>query len=160
MGNRFSMVPEFDLPPLNRDLPESEAVAWCDKFKNCINEYVFPFFSSISSPQKILDFLKKADDENNTYVFCPKLFKLRAQMFSALFIEKTEQARILIPRYKKEIKRSTFLMPAVLDSLTAEVLGIEKMLLSPSLALTSYFEKNIKDTLFNCFNKTEDGLKS
>ena len=156
-GNRFSSVPKFNLRPLNRNLPESEAVMWCENFQKCLTEYIFPFFHSISSPQKILEFLERPDGKRYAYFRCDELFILRLQMFSVLFLEKTTQAQKMMTKYKKAINKSTSLMPAVLDSLLKEASTVEKLFLCSPLMLKPFFEKNIETTLYNCFNVRTQG---
>ena len=150
-GNRFSSVPKFNLQPLDRNFSEQEAALWCENLTTCITKYVFPFFESMSTPEKILKFLKFPTPTKRAYFRCPDLFKLQLQTFSALFLGKNKQAKTALRKYTAAIKKCTFLQPAILEKYLQEAIHIEKLCSCDPAETKSFFQKNIQSTLQNCF---------
>ncbi len=155
-GNRCSSVAKFNLPPLSRDSSEQEAILWCEDLRACLINYIFPFFQSISTPQKILDFLKIPTKKRRLYFFCAKLFKLRLKTFSALYLGEKKQAQTALSKYVKALKKCSFLHLDILNDFFQEAISIKELFSCQPAALKFYFQNNIEITKKNCFGETGD----
>lgn len=69
-GNRVSSLNCVRFLSLSRNASKTEVYEWCSQLCKCLNEIIFPFFDSVSSPEKLMRFAKKSHQETN---FCSVL---------------------------------------------------------------------------------------
>lgn len=107
-GNRVSALNCVRFLPLSRNASKTEIYEWCSQLCTCLNKIIFPFFDSVSSPEKLIRFAKKITP-GNEFLFCTKMELSRLCFMTYIFLNDKDNAKKEMKVYRKSILETTHL---------------------------------------------------
>lgn len=150
-GNRLDSITKNNLPLLNNSATEKDILEWSQMVYDILNNYVFPFFSTVSTPLELLNYVSKNIEAKRTnHFFCPDYLLYRMLLFTHLYFNDIEMVHSTIVSYRRKLTESYHLTDLVRKSLTVEISQIEEIISSAD-DIESICSKTVENTKFNCF---------
>lgn len=147
-GNRMDRCRQFHFAPLSDSAQDAEIANWCDALWDCLERFVFPFFSQIATP---CDLMNRMEREKILYFACPKVDLYRLLMFSYFYAGKMEKFSKTVEAYRSILQSSTFLTENVRNMYFSEADALERLAISGSQPCQDFCRSTIEKTLQNCF---------
>lgn len=107
-GNRLENFTYNQINPLLMTQGEDSCVGWVQAVTRCLEQYILPFFDSVSSLESMASFLEKDDEFVKRYFFCPPdmYYKLKAYIY--LVLKKTDLCELNIQRARYWIEKEPY----------------------------------------------------
>ena len=89
-GNRLENFTNSKIKPLLMTQGEDVCLSWAQEVTHCLDQYILPFFDSVSSVEGMASFLEKEHDFVKLYLFCPPDMYHKLKAYVYLMLKKTD----------------------------------------------------------------------
>lgn len=137
-GNRLNHIRDIKLPLLDKDSGEEAIDAWCKLFCCSMDQKIIPFFQTIDTADKLLQFSEKAHFPPDSYIACNMLDILRLRMFTFLFVGDSVNSALVLTRYQEALDSVSHLSDKVIQMHFEEIYMIESLMQDKNAA-KNYF---------------------
>ena len=124
---------------------------WIESVLEEIEARVFPFFERISNKDNLLLFLQESDVEIVKHFFSPLPYQLLLKAYTALNLSRISVFRKALLSAKEEIEKSAYFTQPVRDKLMDELKRLEMLSSCPAKDVSTFFERNIRQSVSACF---------
>lgn len=152
-GERLNVLFRDRMPALDKTSGDGEISAWAETVTALLDDYVFPFFRQMDSPERLLSLLARDRNRRNAYIFCPLLDAIRLKMYTLLYLHRKAEARAAIEEYRAELGRVTYLTDRMIKHCHEEANALMDMLAAEDGEIDAWFEETVRFTKENCFSR-------
>lgn len=135
-----------DLFPLRSDSDVWAIDEWCTSLCEYLEENVFPFFKTISTPEKLAEYIEQPQYAVTARFSCPEVHIERMKMFTYLYMNDLPKVRKTTDYYRESLLRNTFFTDSVRKKLQAEIDVVLSMVQHDSSQIKNFFDQIKRNT--------------
>ena len=120
---------------------------WWKEFLALANRRFFPWMDRITAPRKLVC---AVSCKWRSPICCPEIQKLRLRFFTLAFCGKYKAALGLASRYRKVIRKTSWLISSVRENLERELDELSTLLQTEPEAVAPWFERTMENTAHAC----------
>ena len=126
-GNRMNAIAGSVLPLLYGKADCEEVNDWCEAFCGAVRDDVLCFFREISTPEKLLEYVKQAEHGPTGRFNCPEVYLERLKVYTYLFLGDLPNTEMSIFQFRKAVKGSLFLATAIQQRYYDDIDDIDRL---------------------------------
>ena len=139
-------VQDYSLPQLSKDSSTAEIDKWCLALCQYFEDYVFPFFERINSPDRIAKYVEKSRFTGIYEFSCPPIHLERLKLFTYLYLNDLTNVSKAIDSYRKLLRKNEFLADSVKKKLLDEIDAVESAMQHDHLGILNLCTQIMYDT--------------
>lgn len=112
-GNRIHAMKHCGIPPFRLDSRDDAAEQWVSGVAGFLEQRIFPFFSSVSSPECFVRFLRNSGHGPHDFFFCSEIEWNRLVVYTDLCTGALDDLPEKIENAKETLSASAYLTDAV-----------------------------------------------
>lgn len=125
--------------------------SWCADVTEICEKSVFPFFSSISTPEKLLAYCATIESCPCPYLPFTGNHTFLLEGYTCLYLGKDWRAKTSFKKYKKAVRSIPYITPQGIEQRMAEIEHLKILKTLSRQERTAFFEKISEETLQACF---------
>ena len=149
-GNRLRDMRRTLLPQLTGNNTEQELIDWCGVVQRILATDIFLFYKNISTPERLLTYLKENGDAKYNFFNCGNRKVLRLQVFTSLYLHKYDEFERLAVLYVDAVRSST-LIPSLKEQCANEMMDLREKIGRGEAYMDEYFRQVCSHTREVCF---------
>ena len=146
-GNRLNNVERGLGLGLCKGAGDDEIEQWLIRVESFMEERVFPFWSSISTPEALRDYLENHTDICHRLFLCPKPHRQLCQLNTYLYLGEYSRVVSFASQIRAELNNAVEngeWLPSFRDFIFAEIQKIEEVAMDSHIAAVAYCKENIE----------------
>lgn len=151
-GGRMNCSAFCYVPSAEREVSSDELNHWTSRIFSAIEEELLPFYEEISSPEKLLSYVRRHYHRMMGYFNCREEIHLqKLEMYLCFYLSDREGFIRVAERYRKGIMNSPNTVHSLLQRRLNEVNKLEQIVMNDPVEIDAYCRDAIAFTVENCF---------
>jgi len=133
------------------DNSEEMIDSWCLDVTEICRKFVFPFFESVSTPEKLLDCCVAIKSSPQLFLPFAGKFTFLLEGYTCLYLGKDLKAGNAFRKYKKAVQSIPYITPDAVKKKMAELEHLKKLKTLSRQERANFFQNICEETMQTCF---------